>query len=135
MGAEAVRQVVCDTPAQNVRVARFVRPDVREPLYDAEAIHDCTLFKELHAAMFAGLPPGGTAILNLGLIDHFPTAFYRLLLRLNEEARGREGRLLFCCLPPNVKEGFDLMGGGRTFRGQVRESESRAVYDAKHPEG
>src|SRR4051812_43076706 len=133
MGAEAVRQVVCDAPAPNVRVARFVRPDVRDGLYDQESIADCAVYRELHAALLADLPRGGTAILNLGLIDYFPTAFYRLLMRLNEEVKGRGVRLLFCGLTPNVREGFDLMGGDHTFRGQVRESESRAVYDAKHP--
>lgn len=135
MGAESVRQVVCDTPSSGVRVVRFVRPDVREQLYDQESIADCGLFKELHAAVLADLAAGETVVLNFGLIDWFPTAFYRLIIRVNEEVAARNGRLLMCCLTANVKECFGLMGGDRTFPGQLRETEARAIYDAKHPAG
>ena len=133
MATASERQIVCDAPRPGVRVARFVRPDVREHLYDQGSIAECSLFRELHAALLAGNPGGGTVIVNLGLIDFFPTAFYRLLLRFKEEVAARNTRLLLCCLPPNVREGFALMGGDRTFAGQVRETEARALYDAEHP--
>jgi anti-anti-sigma regulatory factor len=135
MGAESQRQTVCDNPSPGVRVARFIRPDVREQLYDREAIDECALFRELHAATLGDLPAGGTVILNFGLTDYFPTAFYRLLLRFKQEVTARGVRLLLCCLTPNVREGFALMGGDKTFQGQLRETESRALYDARHPAG
>jgi anti-anti-sigma regulatory factor len=135
MGTGSGRQVVCDTPAPGIRVARFIRPDVREDLYDQGSIAECALFRELHAALLGDPAGGGTVILNFGLIDFFPTAFYRLLLRFKEEVAARNARLLLCCLPPNVREAFALMGGDKTFHGQVRQTEARAIFDAEHPAG
>jgi hypothetical protein len=106
---------------------------MREHLDAGGSIAECPLYRELHAAALGDAPAGGAVILNFGLIDAFPSAFYRLLLRFNEEAAARKVRLLLCCLTPNVREGFTLMGGDRTFHGQVRETEARALYDAKHP--
>lgn len=135
MGAATGQQVVCDTPAAGVLVARFIRPDVREQLYDKESIAECALFRELHAAAVADLAPGQSLILNVGLIDRFPTAFYRFLLEVNREVASRKARLLLCCMTPNVKEAFELMGGGKVFTGQVRVNEDRAIYDATHQPG
>ncbi len=117
--------VVRDDPAPSVRVARFTRPDVRPALYDHEAIADCSLFKELDAAALSGLAPGQTVVLNFGLIDWFPTAFYRLLLQTREAVLAQGGKLLLCCFTPNVREGFDLMGGGKLF--EVRATEANAL--------
>lgn len=132
MAATTTPQIVCDRISPEIRVARFLRPDVRDALYDQESIADCSLFLELHEATLANSSPGDAVIVNCGLIDFFPTAFYRLLLRLKDEVAVRNGRLMLCCLTPNIKEGFELMGGATTFRGQVFESESRAIYTAKH---
>ena len=135
MGITSGRQTVCDQPADGVRVVRFVRPDVREQLYDNELITDCALFGELQSEVVSQLASGETMVLNLGLIDRFPTAFFRFLLELNREVQGRKARLLLCCLTPNVREAFDLMGGTKSFPGQLRETEERAIYDARHPAG
>ncbi|HJZ55332.1 MAG TPA: hypothetical protein VKE74_10255 [Gemmataceae bacterium] len=135
MADATARQSVCDTLAPGIRVVRFVRPDVREYLYDHEAIAECALYRELRGVALGDLAAGGTLILNCGLIDNFPTAFYRLMLQLRDEVAARNARLLLCCLTPNICEAFALMGGNKTFAGQLRETEARAVYDAKHPAG
>lgn len=121
--------LVVESPAPNIRVARFVRPDVRDALYDQGSIVDTTLFKELRAGAIDLLPRGGTLVLNFGLIDWFPTVFYSLLLRTLEEVRAKDGKVVVCCLPPNVKEGFELMGGPKMF--EVQPTELRAVVEAK----
>ncbi len=128
MGAQKTTQLVCDTPSPGVRVARFLRPDMRDHLYDSGSIADCSLYQELHNTVLADLKPGETVVLNFGLIDWFITAFYRLLLRVKEEVAAHHGHLLFCCLTPHVKEAFGLMGGDLTFAGLVRDTEDRALH-------
>jgi anti-anti-sigma regulatory factor len=129
MGPQSMRNIVCDTPSPGVRVARFVRPDLRAQLDDQEAIADCSLYRELDAAALGGLGAGEAVVLNFGLIDRFPTAFYRLLLKVRESAQGRNTRLLLCCFTPNVRECFDLMGGGKLF--DIRATEANAVAAAE----
>lgn len=125
--------LVCDAPHDAVRVARLVQPDMRDYLYDSGPIAGCTLFQELRSAALAHLAPGATLVLNLGLVDRFPSAFFRLLLQLKKEVGATGAGLLLCCLPPNAKEAFQLMDANDTFTGQVFETEAGAVYKATHP--
>jgi anti-anti-sigma regulatory factor len=128
MDIQSKRNIVCDTPNAGIRVVRFVRPDLRPHLYDQEAIAECSLFRELDAAALANLPAGETVVLNFGLIDWFPTAFYRFLLKVREAVQTRNARLLLCCFTPNVEECFGLMGGGKLF--EIRATEGNAVSEA-----
>lgn len=121
--------LLCESPADHVRVARFLRPDLRPALYDHGNVADTSLYRELRAGALDTLPPGGTLVLNFGLVDWFPTVFYSVLLKTLEEARAKGARVVVCCLPPNVKEGFDLMGGPKLF--EVHTTEGRAVAAAK----
>ena len=129
MDIHSERSVVCDTPGPGVRVIRFVRPDLRPQLYDQEAITDCSLYQELHAAALVDLPADEMVVINFGLIDWFPTAFYRLVLKVRETVRARNARLVLCCFTPNVRECFDLMGGGKLF--EIRATEANAVSEAR----
>ena len=128
MDLHSERNVVCDTPNPGVRVVRFVRPDLRPQLYDQEAITDCSLYREVDVAALADLAASETVVINFGLIDWFPTAFYRLLLGVREAVQARNARLLLCCFTPNVRECFDLMGGGKLF--EIRATEANAVSAA-----
>jgi len=133
MSSAKKQLLVCDTLHDGVRVARFVQPDLRDHLYDSEPIGGCSLFQELRTAALTHLTADGTLVLNLGLVDRFPSAFYRFLLQAQKEVERAGARLLVCCLPPNAKEAFELMGGNDTFAGQVCETEARALYVATHP--
>lgn len=117
--------ILCEHPTDSIRVARFLRPDVREALYDHDEIGKTTLYKELFEGAIAGLPSGGTVILNFGLIDWFPTAFYRLLIQTLQDVRAKGGRVHVCCLSENVKDGFEIMGGPKLF--EVHITEARAI--------
>lgn len=121
--------ILCEVIADNISVARFLRPDVREALYDHEAIAETSLYKELHEGVIRGLPKGGTVILNFGLIDWFPTAFYRLLIQAFQDTRALGGRIVVCCLTQNVKEGFDIMGGGKLV--EAHSTEAKAIAAVK----
>ena len=117
---------IAESPADGVRVVRFLRPDVRPALYDRDAVTDTTLYQEIHAA---DVRAGGTLVLNFGLIDWFTSAFYALLLQLYRDARAKGTHLALCCLTPNVTEAFELMGGDKLF--ETYPTEARAVAAAK----
>jgi anti-anti-sigma regulatory factor len=127
MDIRGERSLICETPNPGVRVVRFVRPDLRPQLYDQEAITDCSLYRELHASTLSNVAAGELVLINFGLIDWFPTAFYRLLLAVREAVQSQKARLLLCCLTPNVRECFDLMGGGKLF--EIRATEAKAVSE------
>jgi anti-anti-sigma regulatory factor len=126
--------LICEAPAETVRVVRFTKPDLRPVLYYEGHEHDdiarCELYKELAAAALDGLPEGGALVLNFGLIEAFPSAFYRLLLRLQTEVRARGGRLVPCAFSEHMKEAFAVMGGPKTFE-PAHATESHAVAAAK----
>src|SRR5262249_23266339 len=88
------RHIVREIPRPGVRVIRFVCPDLREPIDDAESISECTLYRELQAAALADLSEGETMVLNFGLIDWFTSAFYRLLLKVREAVQARKAHLV-----------------------------------------
>src|SRR5262245_29963836 len=127
MSAPSERNVVCDAPKPGVQVVRFVRPDMRPSLDEQVDITDCSLFREIDRFALSVLAAGETLVLNFGLIDWFPTGFYRLLLAVREAALARGARLVLCCLTPNVLEGFEVMGGGRVF--ETTTTEAKAVHE------
>lgn len=124
----ASANVVVDRPNVRVRVIRFLRPDLRSALYDAEPITEGTLYQEIrNAAGLADLAACDVVVLNLGLVEWLPSIFYRVLMELRAEITRHRARLYLCGLQPGVKEVFDLMGGSRLF--EIRPSEHRAVID------
>ena len=124
----ASSNVVVDRPHPRVRVIRFLRPDLRPVLYDAEPITDGTLYREIReAAGLESLAANDAVVLNLGLVEWLPSMFFRLLMELRAEISGRSAKLFLCGLQPPVKEAFDVMGGDRLF--EFRPSEHRAVLD------
>jgi hypothetical protein len=128
MEAHRKQNVVCESLAPHVRALRFVRPDLRSVLDDAEAMEDCTLYRELHGQALADLVEGETLIINFGLIEIFTSAFYRLLLKVREAVQAQNATLLLCCFTSNSREGFDLFCGGRLF--EVTAFESQAAHKA-----
>lgn len=120
-----MNNIIFESPSELIRIARFLRPDLRDALYDQEAVTDTALYKELFNGAINGLPSGGTIVLNFGLIDWFPTAFYRLMIRANQDVRALGGRIVVCCLTDNVKEGFEMIGGRKLF--EVHTTEARAL--------
>jgi anti-anti-sigma regulatory factor len=119
----------CDQIKPTVRVVRFLRPDLRDLIYDGDPVTECSLYKELDLiGKLSTLAAGDTLIVNFAMIDWFPSMFYQILLALRVEIQRKQAHLIFCCLPPNVRESFDIMGGSRTF--EVRATEIRAISDA-----
>lgn len=128
--------IIYETPDPKIVVARFARPDVREALYhhghEPDSIGNSLLYSELNAAAIAGLPEGGTLVLNFGLVEGFSSAFYRLLLQARHDLKAKNCRLIVCGFTKNANEAFTIMGGPRTF--EVFTTEPLAVAAAKNKE-
>jgi anti-anti-sigma regulatory factor len=122
------RNVFVERPRAGVRVVRFVRADLRDQLDDVADAEACPLFQELFAQALADLREGEAVILNFGLVERFPTAFYRCLLKVREVAAARNARLLLCRLSPEHEEIFRLFHGPRLFH--VSTTEARAIHEA-----
>ena len=122
------RNVFVERPRAGVRVVRFVRADLRDQLDDAADAEACPLYQELFARALADLREGQTVILNFGLVEPFPTAFYRCLLKVREVAAARNARLLLCRLSHEHEEIFRLFKGHQLFR--VSTTEGRAIHEA-----
>jgi anti-anti-sigma regulatory factor len=122
------RDLFVERPRGGVRVVRFVRADLRDRLDDAADAGACPLYRELFERALADLREGQTVILNFGLVERFPTAFYRCLLKVREVVAARHARLLLCRLSPEHEEIFRLFKGFDLFR--VTATEGRALHEA-----
>jgi anti-anti-sigma regulatory factor len=123
--------LVVDVPVDKVYVVRFTRPDLREQLCDDGDIAGCELFRQLARHVLAGLAPCETVVLNLGLVEPFPTAFFRYLLKVREVVNERKARLVLCRLSVEHQEVFELFQGFRLF--QVTSNEAQALWAARAP--
>jgi anti-anti-sigma regulatory factor len=75
-----------------------------------------------------GLTAGNTLVLNFGLVEPFPTALYRCLLRVREVVNQRRARLVLCRLSAEHREIFELFKAFRLF--QVTGTEAQALRSA-----
>jgi hypothetical protein len=122
------RNLIVERPRDGVRVVRFVRADLRDQLDDDANASVCPLYQELFEWALVDLLEGQTVILNLGLVEQFPTAFYRCLLRVRETVATRSARLLLCRLSHEHEELFGLFKAFQLFH--VTTTECRAIQEA-----
>jgi anti-anti-sigma regulatory factor len=118
-------KLVLSVPDQTVRVVRFAAPDLREQLDDNTVKDGCALLQDLKESVLDAMAPGHTLVLNLGLIERFPTALYRCLLGVREAVLARNARLLLCRVSPEHREIFQLFKGDRLFT--IMPTEAQAV--------
>jgi hypothetical protein len=116
--------MVVERQAPGVRVARFVRPDLRDHLYDHPESERCRLFQDLRASLLTDLRPDETLVLNLGLVHPFTTEMYKCLLKVREIAGRRRGRVILCGLTPETQEILDLFQAYRLFELAGNEAEA-----------
>jgi hypothetical protein len=117
--------LVQETAAHGVRVVRFLRPDLRQAL-DGDT-DGCPLWRELQVVVNL-LNEGDTLVINLGLVELFPTDFYCCLLRVRKAVLARKTRLVLCCLNAEHLEIFQLFNAHRLFH--VTETELHALREA-----
>ena len=117
--------LIQETVARGVRVVRFLCPDLRESL-DSDA-DGCPLLRELLVVVNL-LKEGDTLVVNLGLVEPFPTDFYSCLLRVRQAVLARKTRLVLCRLSADHLEIFRLFNADRLFH--VTETERQALREA-----
>lgn len=128
MASGAGKYVVCESPASGVHVARFTKPDLRAYLY-GDPIEASDLYKDIDATVLPNLGKGEALVLNFGLVDRFPTAFYRLLLKLRQNVSSREVKMLLCGFSDAIMEGLNLLQAQKVFT--ICKGEEEAVYKAQ----
>jgi anti-anti-sigma regulatory factor len=109
------------------RVARFLLPDLSEQLYDSEDMTQTPLFQELRHRALIGLHRSESVVLNLGLVEPFPTVFYRFLLKVREVVLARDARLILCRLSADHREIFEITKGVRLFT--IVPTEKQAILN------
>ena len=121
------RNLVVETVARGTRVVRFTQPDLRDQLDTIGNMGDCPVFRELQDAALRHLAEGETLVLNLALVERFPTALYACLLRVRKAVLARRARLVLCRLSPEHEEVFQLFQATRLF--PVARTEAEAVRE------
>src|SRR5262245_56200704 len=128
MATLRTKNVFVERPREGVWVVRFIRADLRAQLDDAGDALACPLYQELFERALAEVGEGQTVILNFGLVEQFPTAFYRCLLKVRQVMAARSARLILCRLSHEHEELFRLFKGYQLFR--ITTTESRAIHEA-----
>jgi hypothetical protein len=111
--------------SRGVKVVRFARPDLRGQL-DGD-VEDSVLFRQLQDAVLAGLETGDVLVLNFGLVELFPTAFYSCLLLVRREVLAARARLVLCRLSDEHREAFRLFQAERLF--DIQGTELQALHN------
>lgn len=111
-----------------VRAVRFLHPDLRRQL-DGAAIEACELYKDLEKQVIRSVPANETVIMNFGLVERFPTAFYQLLMKFREELKAKQARLILCGFSPEITEGLAVLQAERVF--EITHTEEQAWYQAQ----
>lgn len=111
---------------RDVHVVRFLRPDLRSEL--EEDGDGCPLSREL-LAIADTLSAGDILVLNLALIEPFPTDFYSCLLKLRRAVLTREARLFLCRPSPHLLDLFKLFNAQQLF--SITLTEAQALRQAR----
>lgn len=100
--------LVMQSPLPGVKVVRFTRPDLRPQLEDTGDTDTCELYEELQCCVLESLEPGDRLVLNLGLVEVFPSALLCLLILVRSVVLQRQGRLVLCQIGAEHRELFDV---------------------------
>jgi anti-anti-sigma regulatory factor len=107
-------KLMVENRGPGVRVLRFIHPDLRDQIYDGGDIERCRLFKDIKASALGYISEGEALIINLGLIEHFPSMLYGILLKVREMIRDHGGCVIVCA-NPRIEEILDLFKASRLF--------------------
>src|SRR6266481_3527228 len=89
-------KLLVENRGPGVRVLRFIHPDLRDQIYDRGDIEQCRLFKDIKSSALSYISEGEALIMNLGLIEHFPSMLYGILLKARETIRNHGGCVILC---------------------------------------
>jgi len=107
-----------------VRVLRFIHPDLRDQAYDGGDIERCRLFMDIKTSALGYISEREILIVNLGLIEHFPTVFYSILLKVREILAAHRGGVILCGANARTREILDLFKASKLFAVVKTEEEA-----------
>jgi anti-anti-sigma regulatory factor len=110
-----------------IRVIRFLKPDLRRQL-DPITDDDTPLCRAVMSCL-EDIREGEQVVLNFGIIERFPTAFFQLLLRVRQQVKSRHGQVYLCGFRPDIRGAVELMGGARLF--VLTSDEAQAIDKAR----
>ncbi len=108
-------KLLVENRGPGVRVLRFIHPDLRDQIYDRGDIEQCRLFKDIKSSALSYISEGEALIMNLGLVEHFPSMLYGILLKARETIRNHGGCVILCSANPRTREILDLFKANRLF--------------------
>ena len=123
--------LIVETASQDIYVVRFARPDLRDQLCEDSDVLGCQLFQEMESRVLRRLRAGNTLVLNLGLVERFPSALYRCLLEVREVVNQRSARLVLCRLSAELREISELLKAFRLFHVTATEAQALRAANAK----
>ncbi len=115
-------KLVVENRGPGVRVLRFIHPDLRDQAYDAGDIERCRLFMDIKTSALGYLSEREVLVVNLGLVEHFPSVFYSVLLKVREILTDRDGGVILCGPNSHTREILNLFKASRLF-GVVKTEE------------
>lgn len=126
-------KLVVENRGPGVRVLRFIHPDLRDQAYDAGDIERCRLFVDIKAGALSYISEKEVLIVNLGLVEYFPTVLYSILLKAREILTAHRGGVILCGANAQTREILELFKASRLFA--VVKTEEEAVDLASHYSG
>lgn len=118
------KNLILSIPRNNLVIARVSRTNLRSAINPYLEVSETDLYLELVRATRDHLYAEGTLILNLALVERFPSMFYSVLLMVRKHLMERECRLLLCGLHGDMDDIFTLLGGYRVFEVTGTETEA-----------
>jgi anti-anti-sigma regulatory factor len=118
-------KLMVENRGPGMRVLRFIHPDLRDQVYNAGDIEHCQLFLDMKASALSYISEGEALIVNLGLVEHFPSVLYSILLKVREIITAHRGCVILCGANTETREILDLFKASRLFA--VTKTERQAL--------
>ncbi len=117
-------KLVVENRGPGVRVLRFIHPDLRDQVYEAGDIERCRLFIDIKNSALSYVTNRDVLIVNLSLVEHFPTVFYSILLKIREILADHQGGVVLCGDNARTREILELFRASRLFAVVKTEEEA-----------
>jgi anti-anti-sigma regulatory factor len=127
MSTVHTKNLILNIPGNNLVVARVSKSNLHAAINPYLEVAETDLYRELVRVIREYLQADGTLILNLALVERFPSMFYSVLLMVRKLLRERGSRLILCGLRGDMDEVFTILGGYRIF--EVKGTETEAARE------
>jgi anti-anti-sigma regulatory factor len=117
-------KILVENRGPGIRIVRFTHPDVRDQIYDAANIEQCRLFLDLQTSALRYVSEREALIVNMGLIEHFSSELYSMLLRVREMLASSKGCVILCGANEEMQSILELFKAEHLFGIAKTEAEA-----------